>query len=331
MSTRKRLLIIKHGFSETCDHNISPVVSYGDVFRCTCLLEDFKGWDVTWISAPAAFDLLTENHLIDHLILADSPDQIPAGLVTGHYQMIINLEKQKDWCEFAAAMPADIRYGFKDCSSPGCQSFYPESAGPLSAALERNGYLPLQETLFQTVGREWNGQRYILGYKPRVVELYDIGLNNHVGSKWPTKLWPTHHWKSLYRLLSDRYAVSWQQSLNSVRHYIDWLASCRLIITSDSLGLHVSLALRKKIVALFGATAPEQVYMYGHGIKLTPACDASCMPSFQSSCHQQKNCMEYLTPEMVVEAVDALMQGKAIPADEIKVKPAARQLVESAR
>ena len=43
---KKAVLIIKHGFSETCDHKISPIVSYGDVFRCTCLLESFKDCQV---------------------------------------------------------------------------------------------------------------------------------------------------------------------------------------------------------------------------------------------------------------------------------------------
>ena len=57
----KSVLIIKHGFSETCDHNVSPIVSYGDVFRCTCLLEAFRDCQVTWISSPVVRDLLEEN------------------------------------------------------------------------------------------------------------------------------------------------------------------------------------------------------------------------------------------------------------------------------
>ena len=306
--SRPTVLIIKHGFSETCDHHVSAVISYGDVFRCTCLLEDFKGCHVTWVTARAASDLLMQNHLIDKLVLADSPDLLAPGDVGTHYDTIINLEKQRDWCQLVGTLTARRRYGFKDWTATGSECFYPESAAALSAALDRNDFRPLQETLFQTVGREWTGQRYVLGYQPLVTPVYDIGLNHHVGPKWPTKAWPKHLWRELNDELAGHYNVSWQQSLNSVRHYIDWLASCRLIVTCDSLGMHLSLGLpRTKIVALFGPTPPEQVYLYGRGMKLTPACDHPCLPCFHARCNSSGNCMEDITVEMVIEAVDTLL------------------------
>ncbi|MBN1844264.1 MAG: hypothetical protein JW810_01185 [Sedimentisphaerales bacterium] len=305
---KKTVLIIKHGFSEVCDQGLSTVVSYGDVFRCTCLLEEFRDCRVTWISAPAARDLLEQNHLIDQLILADRTDQIRPNDLLDRYDIVINLEKQPDWCRFAARLAAGRRYGFSDEIIEGEAGFYPDSARALSLALQRDGYRTLQETLFQTVGRQWRGQRYVLGYRPKVAEIYDIGLNHHVGPKWPTKRWPKAYWQQLHdRLSRDRYALSWQQSLHSIRHYIDWLASCRLIVTCDSLGLHLGLALRKQVVALFGPTAPEQIHMYGLGIKLTPACQRDCLPCFGSHCLGVDSCMEHLTVDMVHEAVGMLL------------------------
>ncbi|MBN2210273.1 MAG: hypothetical protein JW709_02650, partial [Sedimentisphaerales bacterium] len=178
------------------------MVSLGDVFRCTCLLEAFYGWEVTWITAHAAADLLIENHLIDHLYLADEPKSLPDGAISGHYDMLVNLEKQQDWCEFAAEAPAGERYGFRDWAAMGEEAFYPASAKALSTALQRDNYRPLQETLFATVGLEWRGERYRLGYQPRVIPIYDIGLNHHVGSKWPTKFWPRKNWDKLHDILS---------------------------------------------------------------------------------------------------------------------------------
>jgi lipopolysaccharide heptosyltransferase II len=298
---RRSVLIIKHGFSEGCNHSVSPVISYGDVFRCTCLLEDFRDSQVTWITSSAAKDLLAENYLIDRLLLADSPDELPTGIADEYYDIIINLDKRKDWCEFSITLSGNERYGFKE---------------------RQDQYLPLQETLFRTIDREWYGQRYILGYQPKITPIYDVGLNHHVG-KWPNKLWPKHHWNALYEQLGHKYAVSWQQSLNNVRHYIDWLSSCRLIITCDSLGLHLGLGLQKKIVALFGPTPPEQVHMYGCGMKLTPMCDEDCIPCVQPNCTNERSCMEHITVEMVVEAVESLI-GTQQPSqpDKVYVAPA---------
>jgi len=304
---RKSVLIIKHGFSETCDHSVSPVISYGEVFRCTCLLEDFKGWDVTWISSAAAGDLLMDNHLIDNLVFADTPDEIPPGKVKGGYHTVINLEKQQDWCRFAAALGAELRYGFKESSAGGQECYYPDSAEPLASALERSKFCTFQETLFESVGRRWTGQRYVLGYRPRVNCIYDVGLNHHIGPKWPTKAWPERHWRDLHDQLSDGYSVCWQQSLNSVRQYIDWLASCRLIVTCDSLGLHLAVGLKKKVVGLFGPTPPEQIYTYGCGIKLTAPCERACLPCFHAECVHGRSCMEYISVDAVVEAVETLL------------------------
>lgn len=311
---RRSVLFIKHGFSETCDRSISTVVSYGDVFRCTCLLENYKDCHVTWVSAKAAEDVLTQNHLIDSLILADTPADIPPGDIQPHYDTVINLEKHRDWCRFAAALSADTHYGFKDGAGSDSNGFFPASAQALSEALDGSFNQPVQHTLFRTCGREWTGQRYVLGYQPRVVPIYDIGLNNHVGPKWPTKVWPEHHWRALHEELSQRYAVCWQQSLHSIRHYIDWLASCRLIISSDSLGLHLCLALQKKVVALFGPTPAGQVHLYGCGTKLTPACRRTCIPCFGSQCRFTDSCMEHISVEMVIESVDALLESQGKPA-----------------
>jgi len=307
---KKSVLIIKHGFSETCDQQVSPVVSYGDVFRCTCLLEDFKGWHVTWITSQAAVELIADNHLVDTVVAADHPDQLDDRTIKPHYNWVINLEKHEMWCEFAAEISADQRYGFKDWSGAGQDCFYPDSAAALSGALRRRGYWPLQQTLFETIGRQWHGQRYVLGYRPRVTEIYDIGLNHHVGAKWPVKAWPKSKWVALHGELERQgYALCWQQSLHSIRHYIDWLASCRTVVTNDSLGLHLALALGKRVVALFGPTAAEQVHLYGQGLKLVAPCDRSCVPCFRPQCKYSRNCMDYITLEMVLDAV-GMMAGE---------------------
>lgn len=304
---KKSVLIIKHGFSETCDHSVSPVVSLGDVFRCTCLLEDFRGAEVTWITAHSAYELLMQNHLIDRLILAESPSELPAGFPERPFDSIINLEKQKDWCEFALGLAAGEKYGFRDWTSTGDDCFYPASARALAAGLDRGAFRPVQETLFATIGREWRGQRYVLGYQPPVMPIYDIGLNYNVGSKWPTKAWPKAHWERLCEELSRHWAVSWQQSPGNIRHYIDWVASCRLLITCDSLGLHLALGLGRKVIALFGPTAPEQIYLYGQGFKLTPACPRKCIPCYRPRCDFADTCMEHLAPRQVLQTVEILL------------------------
>ena len=308
---RKSVLIIKHGYSDSCDCSLEPVVDYAEVLRCTCLLEDFRGWHVTWITAPGGLELLWGNYLIDELYFAEIPEELPGGRMQGHYDVVINLEKQEDWCKFALRMSADERYGFKNSSETGLDCLFEASAQTLrqSTAGEEGDselYRPYQEKLFGMIGREWKGQRYVLSYAPRVIQIYDIGLNHRGNSDRPARQWPQEYWQELYRQLSKKYAVSWQPKVNKIRSYADWLASCGLIITGDDWGLHLGLALQRKVVAMFGPTAPEKVYMYGHGIKLTPMSERLCQACRDDNCHWGGSCMENIPVDMVVEAVDML-------------------------
>ena len=305
--TRKSVLIIKHGYSETCDHNISSTISYGDVFRCTCLLDFYRSEHVTWISAPAAEDLLAGNPLIDILLLAETPSELSSDMIMDQYDVIINLEKQRDWCEFTQTTRANKKFGFKDWAATGNSAYYPESAAALSDGLDRTTFTTLQDTLFKSIGEEWNGERYSLGYQPKVKEIYDIGFNYHVGSKWPVKAWPKEYWKELQNKLDSSYTICWQQSLDNVRQYIDWLSSCKLIITSDSLGLHLAIALKKKVIALFGPTPSEQIYLYGLGVSLIPSENYSCIPCFMPKCQRNKNCMYDICVDEVADHVYNLL------------------------
>jgi heptosyltransferase-2 len=92
-----------------------------------------------------------------------------------------------------------------------------------------------------------------------------IGLNHKIGGKWPHKAWPMENWERLANLIGE--PATWQYG-DTLEDYIKWVGSCRIIVTNDSLGLHLALAMDKKVVALFGPTNPDEVFMYGQGDKL---------------------------------------------------------------
>lgn len=48
--------------------------------------------------------------------------------------------------------------------------------------------------------------------------------------------------------------------VDNIYHYIDWLNKCRIIVSNDSLGLHLVLALKKKVLGLFCPTSDKEVF-----------------------------------------------------------------------
>jgi len=48
------------------------------------------------------------------------------------------------------------------------------------------------------------------------------------------------------RVDGGEYTFSMQQGMDNLHLYMDWINSCRLLVTNDSLGLHIALASEKK-------------------------------------------------------------------------------------
>ena len=51
------------------------------------------------------------------------------------------------------------------------------------------------------MGHTWNGEKYILGYKPNTKIKYDVGVDWAVGKSYPTKAWARPNWEILAKKL----------------------------------------------------------------------------------------------------------------------------------
>ena len=305
----KKVLIIKLGYSETMDAEISRKASLGDVLRTTVILHAFKGDDVAGLVDESAYQLLDGNSYIRRILVYDNATILQ--LQEEIFDTIINFEKVPGICALADKISAWKKFGFRFNRQTGCAEAHDGAEDVLSMCLnvdkKKEGVVYWQEALMKMVGKEWKGEEYILGYKPKNNEAYDIGFNYDVGKKWPNKAWPSKNLKALEGLIEDRYSVSWQQGLKNIEDYREWINSCRLLLTNDSLGLHIALALKKKVVALFGPTAYREVYLYGRGTVMLPVGDYKCLPCLSPKCSNDLFCMENISIEQVFNAIEKLL------------------------
>lgn len=309
----KKVLIIKLGYSETLDKEIGTTTSLGDVLRTTVILNYFKGEDVTWLVDEKAYPLLENNPFIKRILIFNLESVLQ--LQRERFDTVINLEKGPGICAFSDSINAWRRFGFRFDADRGLAQAYDGAEKVLSLCLDlgkkKSNIKFWQDALASMIGRKWTEkEEYILGYKPRSLVKYDIGFNWVSGNKWPNKSWPKHHWRKLEKLLRKNYSLSWQKGLGNLYEYIDWLNSCRLIITNDSLGMHLAIALKKKIITLFGPTSSREVFLYARGVKLVSKGFYSCIPCLNSHCSQKKNCMEFIRPEEVKREVSKLLTKK---------------------
>jgi len=305
-----KILIIKVGYSETLDPEIGNVTSYGDVLRTTVLLHLFKDDHVTWLVDETAYPILKGNEYIDRVLIYNLTSVLQ--LQSEQFDTVINLEKVPGLCALADSVKAWRRFGFRFDERKGQAEAYDGTQYVLSVCRDlekKKSHASFwQERLYEMVGAQWQGEEFILGYRPTSEEKYDIGFNYQVGNKWPSKMWPRENWAALERLLNGKRTVSWQQGLNNMEQYFEWINSCRLIITNDSFGLHLALALKKKVLALFGPTNYKEHYLHGRGRILIPdpsCCDIS--PCNSPQCSKSTPCLARVSPEAVLEEIERVL------------------------
>ena len=303
----KKILIIKMGYSETLDIETNKVVSLGDVLRATVILEPLKekyeNAEITWLVSNDALPLIKGSEYIDKYLIWD--EFVPYVLMRENYDMVINLEKINGICALTDMINAWEKVGFRFNTQTGEFDTYMNSMiAKQYIANKENTRSHWQEIFSSMLGLEWKKQEYSLGYKPTSEEIYDVGLNYKVGTKWPGKAMSIQKWEELETLLnSDGKKVSWQQGSKDLYEYIEWINSCKVLITNDSLGLHIALALKKYVIALFGPTDEKEVYMYDRGVSLVPKTDYDCLPCYSPICDKEILCMDLINVEDILSAM----------------------------
>ncbi len=309
----KKILIIKLGYSETLDKEIGTTTSLGDVLRTTVILNYFKDDDVSWLVDGKAYPLLRGNPFIKRILIFNLESVLQ--LQRERFDAVINLEKGPGICAFSDSINARRKFGFRFDADQGVARPYDGAEKVLGLCFDlekkKENIKFWQYTLVSIIGKKWTKkEEYILGYKPHSLLKYDVGFNWVAGDKWPNKTWPKKHWKRLQAQLKNKFAISWQKGLSNLDEYMDWVNSCRLIVSNDSLGMHLAIALKKKIIALFGPTSSREVYLYSRGLKVLPKVPYGCVPCLNIRCIQKTHCMEFIKPEEVRDEIVKLLSEK---------------------
>jgi ADP-heptose:LPS heptosyltransferase len=88
---------------------------------------------------------------------------------------------------------------------------------------------------------------------------------------------------------------------NTIRQFQALLARCTVVVTGDSLGMHLAVAEKRPVVALFGPTCAQEIELYGRGEVI--AAPSHCAPCYRPECARNPSCMQEIEPGPVVAAV----------------------------
>jgi heptosyltransferase-2 len=255
----KKILIIKTGYSEIfTETKDSKICSLGDVLRTSFILNFYKEEEVDWLTSETAIPLINMNKV--HNVYSEIQK-----CELSKYDLIINLEKNNENSELIKTRNT---LGFIYEGKILMVRTYIKTMTFVEFLEDVNHEeSTFQEKLCKLLGHSWNLEEYSLN-APRNNTSVKVGFNWKAGSKWPTKQLPQLWWNDLEVKLDLKDKVSWQEGFNNLSEYIEWIDSCETLVTLDSLGLHIALALKKKVVVLFGPTNHKHVELYNLGSKV---------------------------------------------------------------
>ncbi len=200
-----------------------------------------------------------------------------------------------------------------------------------------------QEIIYKTAEIEYKGEGYVFKledmHKEKAIQFFQdrdidpdltaIGLNTGAGVKFETKQWPPEKYLRLIDYLSESLKVNIfllggkretdlnhylenkakskvfnTGNANSLLEFAGFLSKMDIVVSSDTLGMHLALAQGKKVVALFGPTCPQEIDLFGLGVKLFAGVD--CAPCYKQTCPDMK-CMDAINSEHVFDEIKKLI------------------------
>ena len=256
-----RCLIVKTGETELLRDSKIEGISDGEVFRSGVLLSRLlQRHDVYWYGAPkklqALFPPQHNLHFVDSFEDIGEPDVV-------FYLERTDIPLPDKW-------KSKVRGFYLDGDHWRTNPQVPELEDIIYST-GRKVRLSHAHWLYKLCGMTWSGEPYWSYLRISVGERRKVplvGLNPRVGLKWPQKAWPMERWWSLAKKLQNQgYEVTWQPG-GTMQSYVDWIYDLDLLISVDTLGLHIALGGRVPVIGLFGPTYPTEIPKWGVGLWL---------------------------------------------------------------
>ncbi|MBN1252564.1 MAG: glycosyltransferase family 9 protein [Bacteroidales bacterium] len=151
-----------------------------------------------------------------------------------------------------------------------------------------------------------------------------IGINTGGGTRWQFKKWILEYYIELIKIIkkenpdfgillfggpeeiemNEKIKMEIPDLLidagckNSITEFSALINLTELFFTSDSLGMHISVALEKNTIVLVGPTSPWELDVFGKG-EIVYNQQLKCIACYKSTCDFKENCMNTLKPEFV--------------------------------
>jgi heptosyltransferase-2 len=158
-----------------------------------------------------------------------------------------------------------------------------------------------------------------------------IGFNTGAGGVFANKNWTPDHYVGLINRLNREFNFKIlllggdrEKELNdyiqthaegkiantgsqSLLDFCGIIERCHFILTGDTLGMHLAIGLKVKLLVLFGPTCSQEIDLYGLGEKIVST--IPCAPCYKQVCPETVTCMDQISVENVYRTMQSILGG----------------------
>jgi heptosyltransferase-2 len=277
----------------------------GDVLRTTSLLEGLDKIHpgpkhVTWVTKKKNVPILTFCPKIDDIY----EDEFLHSVRKKQFDFAVNFDEDLGACDLLYNVDAKNKFGFTNSqykyAPVNSLSEYAYQMSKDDDLKFRKNKKTYQQIIFEMCGIEWSGEKYGFKYPTASKGSY-VALNTEVGVKWPTKQWTG--WQDL-KISMDKEYIPWQsqKKYNTLEEYFEWIDNSKIVISSDSFGMHLAAAMNKPCIAFFGPTSHVEIEPYDK-IDKVYVNDLSCSPCYKKVCPYNLECMNEIKSDVILSKV----------------------------
>ena len=267
---------------------------------------------------------------IDYVLPFEPKHVLP--LLADHFDVIYNLDKDKEACAVASLAQATLKKGFtlnRGRCWPADEAAVHKFTTGLFDDVSRANTKSYQEEIFEMCGFTFAGEEYLLpGVSGRHHWDIDqprplVGLNTGAGKRWTGRLMAPENWTALSRELKAEgfgvillggededernHQIALQSEATYLGHYpledfVTLIDQCDLIATGVTMALHLALALKKKVVLLNNIFNRHEFELYGRSVVIEPD---ECQGCYMTTC--PVNCLDSLETKTIALAVKKLL------------------------
>lgn len=100
------------------------------------------------------------------------------------------------------------------------------------------------------------------------------------------------------KALCPKENIIYIEPIASIRTFASIINLCDIVITADSLALHIAHALEKQVIAFFGPTSPWEIGMFNKGKKVFKESD--CLCCYKKTTDKRPSCIERIEPQDIL-------------------------------